>query len=144
MQQPCFFCDIQQQNDENIFLENEDFFARFDDFPVSKGHAEIIPKAHIASFFSLTSVPQKNFFDLLYQAKDVIQERFTPDAFNIGINDGKAAGQSVFHLHVHIMPRYIGDVSNPRGGVRNMFPGKGDYIDEVKDMPDRMKYVAEA
>jgi diadenosine tetraphosphate (Ap4A) HIT family hydrolase len=75
----------------------------------------------------MTADEYADVFNLVRQVKDIIHEQFRPDGFNIGVNCGEAAGQSVFHAHIHIIPRYIGDVSNPRGGVRNIIPGKGNY-----------------
>jgi diadenosine tetraphosphate (Ap4A) HIT family hydrolase len=66
-------------------------------------------------------------FDLMKWVKDLVQEKFTPQGMNVGVNCGEAAGQTVFHAHIHIIPRYTGDVPNPRGGVRNIIPGKGNY-----------------
>lgn len=123
----CFFCDKKNFNKETIIVENDLFYARWDDFPVSDGHAEIIPKKHIESFFELTDDELIQLFDLLKETKNSIQNKYNPDAFNIGINDGEEAGRSVHHLHIHIIPRYKGDMENPRGGVRNIIPGKGTY-----------------
>ncbi len=143
MAKKCFFCDIQEQKDDKRIIENEDFFSRFDDFPVSKGHAEIILKIHIASIFELSSQQIQNLFSLLNETKKLLEEEFNPDGFNIGINDGEFAGQSIFHLHIHLIPRYIGDVKNPRGGVRNIFPSRADYTPEIKKIPSRKDYVSD-
>ena len=143
MAEKCFFCDIQKQKDDKRIIENEDFFSRFDDFPISKGHAEIIPKSHVASIFELSPQQIKNLFSLLDETKNILKDKFNPDGFNIGINDGESAGQSIFHLHVHLIPRYVGDVKNPRGGVRNIFPKKADYTPEIKKIPSRKDYVSD-
>lgn len=143
MKEKCFFCDIQKQNDDKRIIENEDFFSRFDDFPVSEGHAEITPKSHVASIFELSSQQIQNLFSLLDETKKVLEEKFSPDGFNIGINDGESAGQSIFHLHVHLIPRYTGDVKTPRGGIRNIFPKKADYTSEIKKIPSRKDYVSD-
>ncbi len=142
MVEKCFFCDIQKQKDDKRIIENEDFFSRFDDFPVSKGHVEIIPKSHVGSIFELSSQQIQNLFSLLDETKNLLGEKFNPDGFNIGINEGESAGQSIFHLHVHLIPRYTGDVKNPRGGVRNIFPKKADYTSEIKKIPSRKDYVS--
>lgn len=122
----CIFCDKEKQRPA-IFCENDLFFARWDDFPVSQGHALIVPKRHIVSLFELTSDELTPLFELLKQTKDIISTKYKPDGYNIGANEGGAAGQTVHHLHLHLIPRYAGDVPNPRGGVRNIIPGKGEY-----------------
>ena len=127
MMNDCFFCDKKNFNENTLIDENDVFYARWDDFPVSKWHAEIIAKKHIESFFDLSDSELLQFFDLLQKAKIIIQKKYFPDAFNIGINEGKEAGRTVHHLHVHIIPRYAGDVENPRGGIRNIIPGKDNY-----------------
>lgn len=123
----CFFCDIQQGHDDKKIAENEDVFSRFDDFPVSQGHAEVIVKRHGSSFFECSATEISSVIALLRETKDRIEQQYHPDGLNIGINEGAAAGQTAFHLHVHLIPRYTGDVANPVGGVRNIFPDKGDY-----------------
>lgn len=127
MVKKCFFCEIQKQKNKKKIAENDHFFSRFDDFPVSKGHAEIIPKFHTASIFKLSTKQTQDLFSLLNKTKKIIEKKYKPSGFNIGINDGKSAGQSIFHLHVHLIPRYTGDVKNPFGGVRNIFSKKADY-----------------
>lgn len=143
MTKKCFFCDIQKQKDNKKILENEDFFSRYDDFPVSKGHTEVISKDHISSLFDLSTQQLANCYDLLKKTKNLIQEKFKPDGFNIGVNEGKAAGQSIPHLHIHIIPRYNGDVKNPRGGIRNIFPKKADYIPEMEKIPSLRDYISD-
>ena len=98
-----------------------------DGFPVSKGHTLVIPKRHVGSFFETTDEERADLLVLLNKAKVVIQEEFNPDGYNIGINDGPAAGQTVLHLHMHLIPRYKGDRNDPRGGVRWIIPEKADY-----------------
>jgi len=142
MIQKCFFCDIQKQKDNKRIIENKDFFSRYDDFPVSNGHAEIIPKSHISSIFELSTQQISGLFELLTETKKIIEKKFNPDGFNIGVNEGESAGQSVFHLHVHLIPRYKGDVKNPRGGIRNIFSKNADYTPEAKKIPSRKDYVS--
>ena len=121
----CFFCNCIAKKDYSI--ENDYAIARFDDFPVNKGHIEIIPKRHIKDWWE-TSIEEKiAIFELLEKAKKIIDEKYYPDAYNIGMNLGKYAGQSILHLHVHLIPRYKGDVENPRGGVRGVIPEKRNY-----------------
>lgn len=108
-------------------MENESAFAVFDAFPVNPGHTLIISKRHIESFFELTEQEMTDSILLLNKAKEEVQKRFNPAGFNIGVNIGSSAGQTVPHVHVHLIPRYHGDVANPRGGVRGVIPGKKDY-----------------
>jgi diadenosine tetraphosphate (Ap4A) HIT family hydrolase len=98
-----------------------------DAYPISKGHSLIIPKRHVASLFDLTDDERTRLFQHLSKAKTALGAEFKPDAYNIGINEGAAAGQTVFHLHVHLIPRYHGDKDDPRGGVRWIFPDKASY-----------------
>ena len=105
----CFFCDIQTLNDNNKIVDNQYFFVRYDDFPLSNGHCEIIPKQHIISFFDLTPDQIKSFYDLIKTIKEIIDNKFKPDGYNIGVNDGKAAGRTQDHLHIHLIPRYKED-----------------------------------
>ena len=118
---PCIFCDKEKQKGK-LILENDFCVARFDQFPVSKGHVLIIPKVHKISFFDLTEAEISQMFSLLGKAKDIIQKEYKPDGFNIGINEGEAAGRTIHHLHIHLIPRYKGDLEKPRGGVRNILP----------------------
>jgi diadenosine tetraphosphate (Ap4A) HIT family hydrolase len=98
-----------------------------DGFPISPGHTLIIPRRHIGSFFELEESERASLLALLDQAKEELEGIFQPDGFNIGINDGAAAGQTVPHLHIHLIPRYLGDRPDPRGGVRWIIPEKADY-----------------
>ena len=108
-------------------IENENAFAIYDGFPVSKGHVLVIPKRVVAEIFDLNNEEYSSCFNLVKDVKKILEEKFKPDGFNIGINNGEKAGQTVFHAHIHVIPRYSGDVDNPRGGVRHVIPGKGDY-----------------
>ena len=98
-----------------------------DAFPVSPGHTLIIPRRHVGSFFELTPPERARMLELLTQAKAELDGTLQPDGFNIGINDGAAAGQTVAHLHLHLIPRYRGDTPDPRGGVRWVLPAKAKY-----------------
>ena len=98
-----------------------------DAFPVSPGHTLIIPRRHVGSFFQLTAPERESMFELVAQAKVELGDTLQPDGFNIGINDGAAAGQTVPHLHLHLIPRYWGDAPDPRGGVRWVLPAKAKY-----------------
>ena len=120
----CIFCNIDK---ERIILENEYAFAIFDNFPVSKGHMLIIPKKHIKNYFEADEDTKGQLWELLDECKVFADKHFNPQGYNIGINCGKAAGQTVMHLHIHLIPRYIGDIKNPRGGVRGVIPDKRIY-----------------
>jgi diadenosine tetraphosphate (Ap4A) HIT family hydrolase len=98
-----------------------------DGFPISPGHTLIIPYRHVGSFFELAAEERSALLDLLDKQKARLDEEFHPDAYNVGINDGAAAGQTVPHLHIHLIPRYRGDLADPRGGVRWIIPDKADY-----------------
>ncbi len=102
-------------------------FAFLDRFPVSNGHTLVIPKRHVVSIWEMNTEEYADAFNLVGRVKDILQERFAPQGFNVGVNCGEAAGQTIFHAHIHLIPRYNGDVANPRGGVRNIIPGKGNY-----------------
>ena len=108
-------------------IENENAFAIYDGFPVSKGHVLVIPKRVVAEIFDLNDEEYSSCFNLVKDVKKILEEEFKPDGFNIGINNGEKAGQTIFHAHIHVIPRYSGDVDNPRGGIRHVIPGKGDY-----------------
>ena len=111
----CIFCEHYIM--KNYILENELAFAIYDKYPVSKGHVLVIPKRHYASYFDATPEEVTAINELIIQIKEILDE-LKPDGYNIGINVGEAAGQTVFHLHIHVIPRYSGDVDNPRGGIR--------------------------
>ncbi|MDD3111783.1 MAG: HIT family protein, partial [Methanofollis liminatans] len=100
---------------------------RFDAFPVTQGHILIIPFRHLSSFFDATDEERTALFDLVARCREIVAERYRPDGWNIGVNVGPAAGQTVPHLHVHLIPRYGGDVPDPRGGVRGVIPEKQKY-----------------
>lgn len=120
----CPFCTLPAHR---IIDSNEHGIVVRDGFPVSMGHTLIIPKRHVGSFFEITDEERADLLVLLNKAKVVIKEEFNPDGYNIGINDGSAAGQTVPHLHLHLIPRYKGDRNDPRGGVRWIIPEKADY-----------------
>ena len=121
----CSFC--RAESERSIIASSALSLAFFDGFPVSPGHALIIPKRHVASFFDLTQDERKDLFDMADEVKRILDKRFHPDGYNIGVNVGEAAGQSIFHVHLHLIPRYSGDVPNPRGGVRGVIPFKQNY-----------------
>jgi diadenosine tetraphosphate (Ap4A) HIT family hydrolase len=105
-------------------------FAIFDGYPVSEGHALVIPRREVATWFDATEDEQRALMSLVDEVKNILDRRFSPDGYNIGINAGEAAGQTVMHLHVHVIPRYRGDMPDPRGGVRHVIPWKGNYFND--------------
>ena len=125
MNKDCPFCKVEETRE--IIASSALSLAFFDGFPVSPGHALIIPRRHIASFFDLSEAEKRDLLRLADEVKAIIDEQFHPEGYNIGINVGEAAGQSIFHVHMHMIPRYRGDVPNPRGGVRGVIPSKQDY-----------------
>lgn len=123
----CLFCDFDNPERHRLVAQNDLAYVRWDNFPVSDGHIEIIPKRHVVAYVDLGEDELIAMHRLAKTACEIIGVRFNPDAFTIGINDGEAAGRTVHHLHMHFIPRYVGDVENPRGGIRHVIPGKGDY-----------------
>lgn len=132
----CPFCDPPE---ERTFAQDPLAIALWDGYPVSPGHALIIPRRHIPTWFDATEPEQSALLSLVNSAKAVIDQRHRPDGYNIGINSGAAAGQTVFHLHIHLIPRFVGDVDDPRGGVRHVIPAKANYKIELDSgsIPDR-------
>lgn len=122
----CVFCQNFMPNKKPL-LQNKLAIAYFDEFPVSKGHILIISKRHATTFFDLTKEEQISLITLLNECKEYIDKKYNPDGYNVGLNCGEFAGQSVMHVHMHLIPRYKGDVSNPRGGIRGIIPNKKNY-----------------
>jgi diadenosine tetraphosphate (Ap4A) HIT family hydrolase len=120
----CPFCGLDAAR---IVFSNEYGVVIRDGFPISDGHTLIIPKRHIGSFFELETAERDALLALLDEAKRELDESLRPDGYNIGVNDGPSAGQTIAHLHIHLIPRYIGDRADPRGGVRWIMPEKADY-----------------
>lgn len=114
----CIFCNL---NKNDYICENELAFAIYDKFPVNKGHVLVIPKRHFEDFFEATEEEILSIYRLLDKCKELLDKDLKPDGYNVGINIGEKAGQSIFHLHVHLIPRYIGDIEEERlkGGIRN-------------------------
>jgi diadenosine tetraphosphate (Ap4A) HIT family hydrolase len=123
-QQRCPFCHLDQSR---ITLENECAVAFLDAFPVAEGHMLVVPKQHVASLFDLPDAEQVAIWKLVALVRDKLASNLQPDGFNVGVNDGPAAGQTVLHAHVHVIPRRVGDVADPRGGVRWIIPDKAAY-----------------
>lgn len=120
----CIFCNTKG---EKLVVENELAQAVYDTYPVSPGHTLVVPRRHAATIWDLTDEEYAACFALVRQAKPILEARHHPDAFTVGVNCGEAAGQSVWHAHIHVIPRYRGDVPDPRGGVRNVVPHKAHY-----------------
>jgi ATP adenylyltransferase len=128
MKSSCLFCDIQRSDRKRILAENELSYAILDGFPVTKDHTLVIPKRHADTFFELTEAEVLACNQLLLQRRRaILLGDGSVQGFNIGMNAGAVAGQTVFHCHIHLIPRRAGDVENPRGGVRHVIPGKGFY-----------------
>ena len=121
----CQFCKLDDPNE--IISENSTFLLKFDRYPVSVGHVLLIPKRHVISFPKLRKVEMLDFFELLKEAQKIIINKYSPDGFTIGINQGKAAGQTIDHLHIHLIPRFYGDIERPEGGIRKILPNKVPY-----------------
>jgi len=122
---PCPFCNPTTTTE--LISETATAYAIYDKFPVSEGHCLIVPKRHVASYFELSVHEQRACWLLVNRCKEIIQKKHNPDGFNIGINVNEEAGQTIFHVHIHLIPRYKGDVVNPRGGVRGVIPEKQFY-----------------
>jgi diadenosine tetraphosphate (Ap4A) HIT family hydrolase len=120
----CPFCTLP---DARILYRNSSGVVIRDSYPISAGHSLIIPHRHVGSFFALDGVERENLLALLDWAKAQLVDTLQPDGWNIGINDGAAAGQTVPHLHIHLIPRFDGDLADPRGGVRWIIADKADY-----------------
>ena len=110
-----------------MVAQNALTFTVRDTLPVSPGHTLVLPKRHIASIFEATKEEVAALWEALQQARTNLIKEHSPDGFNIGINDGLASGQTILHLHIHMIPRYKGDMPDPRGGIRWIFPGKAVY-----------------
>lgn len=119
-----FFSDGEERN---LIVESATVFAFYDKFPVSEGHALVVPKRLVSNYFDLTQREQIACWLVVNRVKKILQLKFNPAGFNVGINVENASGQTVPHAHIHIIPRYKNDVENPRGGIRGVIPNKKDY-----------------
>lgn len=124
----CPFCE--PETGREIILESELCYCVYDKYPVSSGHALIIPKRHCANYFELTPSEQMACWVMVNEIKQILDKKYHPDGFNIGINVNEAAGQTVPHVHIHLIPRFKGDVVEPEGGVRGVIPVKRLYRNE--------------
>src|SRR6516225_2625448 len=125
-------------------VANDSAFAIADRFPVTPGHALVIPRRVIATWWEATAAERADILALVDEVKDQLDAELAPDGYNVGFNSGAAAGQTIGHLHIHVIPRYRADVPDPRGGVRHVIPGKGNYLTpatvpfELVDGQDRL------
>ena len=120
----CPFCNY---NKEYFIAKNELCFAIYDKTPVTKGHSLIIPFRHFDNYFDATKDEKIAILDLMEEVKNILDSKFNPHGYNLGVNIGIHAGQTVWHVHYHVIPRYKGDIENPRGGVRGVIPDKRIY-----------------
>ena len=125
MSNSCLFCDI---DPDRIIAENDQAYTVYDGYPVTELHTLIIPKRHAETYFDLTDRERDACYLLMEQSKKAIEaEDSAVTGFNIGINNGESAGQTIFHCHIHLIPRRDGDTDNPRGGVRGVISSKQSY-----------------
>ena len=120
--QDCPFC-----HPDGVLIGNDLAYVKLDKFPVNPGHLLIIPRRHVADFFLTTDEERAALFSLLDKAKKYLDEKHAPAGYNVGINVGEVAGQTIMHVHLHLIPRYQGDMDNPRGGVRGVIPSRQSY-----------------
>lgn len=119
----CIFCEPQRE----IIAQNSLTIAVFDTYPVAPGHALVLPRRHVVTIWDLSDKEYDACFRLVRELRTILEAHFHPGGFNVGANCGEVAGQSVWHAHVHVIPRYKGDTPNPRGGVRHVIPLKANY-----------------
>ncbi|MGE0621462.1 MAG: HIT family protein [Pseudomonadales bacterium] len=123
-EEECPFC---EPFAADVLSQGERVLVIRDGFPISHGHTLVAPRRHVGSFFALTTEEQQEILATIVSVQDELSHLHAPDGFNVGFNDGAAAGQTVNHCHVHVIPRYLGDVPDPRGGVRWVLPEKAKY-----------------
>ena len=122
----CLFCEL-ANGSEPLLINERGFIAAYDSFPVNKGHVLICSRRHVENIFDLSSLEFMDLHYAIHYVKNILDDRFKPDGYNVGANCGEAAGQTIMHFHLHIIPRYKGDVEKPRGGVRNIKPAIVPY-----------------
>ena len=120
----CIFCNMPE---DSIITENNLAYAIYDKYPVTEGHILIITKNHVKDYFSASNDEKEAILTLMEECKDILDEKYKPDGYNIGLNCGVEAGQTIMHLHMHLIPRYVGDIDDPTGGVRGVIPEKRVY-----------------
>lgn len=124
----CVFCNL---GDREVLWGVGDGMAFLDAYPVTVGHSLVIVRRHVSSYYELVASEQQLIWRGVQEVQRRLNKRYSPDGFNVGFNEGVAAGQTVMHFHVHVIPRYNGDVPDPSGGIRGVIPGKQKYIREV-------------
>jgi diadenosine tetraphosphate (Ap4A) HIT family hydrolase len=129
----CIFCGILRDDEGRVWLSSDKFFVMYDKYPVNSGHSLIIPHRHQADIFSLNAREWQDLQKVIMDVKQKLDEVWKPAGYNIGINCGADAGQTVFHLHVHVIPRYENDVPNPHGGIRNFKKSLVPYGDPTTE-----------
>jgi diadenosine tetraphosphate (Ap4A) HIT family hydrolase len=115
------------EDTRELLVETATVFSFYDKFPVSEGHSLVVPKRLVSNYFDLTLKEQTACWIVVNKVKMILQEKYNPDGFNVGLNINEAGGQTISHCHIHIIPRYDGDVENPRGGIRAVIPSKKEY-----------------
>jgi ATP adenylyltransferase len=125
MKSTCPFCKIDSERE--VIIESPNAYSVYDRFPVSNGHALVIPRRHIADYFELTLEEQSACWSMVNSVRQILLKKYKPDGFNVGINVNKEAGQTIPHVHIHLIPRYEGDIKDPEGGVRGVIPEKRIY-----------------
>lgn len=135
----CPFCSL---DESRIFYEDDLIYCMWDLFPVSSGHALIISKRHISNWFDATPLEHSALVQGVNVAREAVMKDHLPDGFNIGTNVGEASGQTIDHLHVHLIPRYIGDMPDPRGGVRYVIPNKANYLEPMVARDHSVSYTS--
>lgn len=120
----CPFCQLEKNQ---ILIENEYAVAFYDKYPVQNGHLLIIPKNHVETYFDATDQQIAAIHQLIKHGKKMLDQKYAPDGYNIGVNVGHYGGQTVHHLHFHLIPRYKGDIEDPRGGIRKAVPNLVKY-----------------
>jgi diadenosine tetraphosphate (Ap4A) HIT family hydrolase len=124
MQEQCLFC---QRALDDVLIFNEAAVAFRDGFPVTDGHTLVVPRRHVTSVFELAPAEFAGIWQLVWETRASLSSEFKLDGFTVGVNDGLAAGQTIAHGHIHVIPRRVGDVVDPRGGVRWVIPEKAAY-----------------
>jgi len=117
---------------ERVILKTDAAVAFYDRYPIAEGHALVVPRAPVISLFELNRDIQAAVWETVRLTRELLEEKYHPDGFNIGVNDGRAAGQTIPHAHVHVIPRYKGDVPDPRGGIRWVIPERAQYWPDKK------------
>lgn len=120
----CPFCQV---NRDRVLATSDAAISFFDAYPVTEGHTLVSPRRHVMSIYQLSPDEHSALWSMVGKVRALLLKRYSPDGFNIAVNDGTAAGQTIEHAHIHVIPRRKGDVADPRGGVRNIIPEKARY-----------------